>query len=489
MKKILGFIVAGGFGALMVLAIHGFFIESEQASASVKTEPTPVHQPYQSVSYMPGPPVNGPDFRSAAEMTVNAVVHIQTTFKGRTSMYDDFYGQLWEYFEGTPHWERGRKVIGYGSGVIISNDGYIVTNNHVVQDASKIEVTLNDKRQFSAELIGNDPSTDLALIKIESKDLPYLKYGDSDDVKIGEWVLAVGNPFNLTSTVTAGIVSAKARDINILGGNTAIESYIQTDAAVNKGNSGGALVNTKGELVGINAAIASNTGYYEGYSFAIPANIVQKVVSDFMEFGSIQRAFIGVIIREVDAELAEENEMDDIRGVYIADLSEGGGAEDAGIKVGDVIIDIDGIGVNSLSELLEVVGQHRPGDHVEITVIRNGDFLEYDVELKNEFGTVEVLKEEKAFFSEILEAQLGQVTTEEKNQLGINHGLKVLSVDDGGLLNRGDIKEGFIITSINGQSVRSKSNVEFAIKNTRNNMVRIEGVYPNGMRVVYSFSL
>lgn len=487
MKKIISIALIAGLGAFLALAINSIIVSNKTAASEQETnvQLTSV----QPTSYMPGPPVNGPDFRTAAEMSVNAVVHIRTAFKTKSSMYDDFYGQLWKFFEGTPYPGQGRMYIGYGSGVIISDDGYIVTNNHVVQDASEIEVTLNDKRKYLAEIIGNDPSTDLALIKIDEEGLPYLRYGNSDDVKIGEWVLAVGNPFNLTSTVTAGIVSAKARDINILGGHSAIESYLQTDAAVNKGNSGGALVNTKGELIGINAAIASNTGYYEGYSFAIPVNIVRKVVDDFMQFGEIQRAYIGVVIQEMTAELAEENKMDDIRGVYIARLSENGGAEEAGIEVGDIILKVDGLEVNSLSELLEVISQHRPGDEVVIEIVRDGKYMSYDIELKNEMGTLEIISSEEDYHSEYLGATLSKPDTEEKHYLGIDNGVKVKTIDQDGLLSRGGIKKGFIITSINDTKVFSQSDVDRIVKNSNYSMIKIEGVYPNGMRVIYSFDL
>ncbi|HOI33156.1 MAG TPA: trypsin-like peptidase domain-containing protein, partial [Bacteroidales bacterium] len=309
------------------------------------------------------------DFIDAAEKTVNAVVHIRTEIIRRSATYDDFFGSLRDYFYGNPHSTPSRRsLVGFGSGVVLSADGYIVTNNHVVEGADKIEVTFNDKRKMNATIIGTDPSTDLALIKVDADQLEYLEFGNSDDVRIGEWVLAVGNPFNLTSTVTAGIVSAKARNINILGNRSSIESFIQTDAVINRGNSGGALVNNQGELIGINAAIASHTGVYEGYSFAIPANIVRKVVDDLIRYGEPQRAYLGVEIREMTFELAEELEMKAIKGVYVAGTMENGGAAEAGIMAGDVILDVDDLEVNTLSQLLEVVGQHRPGDEVEVSV-------------------------------------------------------------------------------------------------------------------------
>ncbi len=382
----------------------------------------------------------------------------------------------------------GSATKNFGSGVIISDDGYIVTNNHVVEGADEIEVTLNDKRVFNAEIIGNDPSADLALIKIHTNDLPYIIYGNSDNVKIGEWVLAVGNPFNLTSTVTAGIVSAKARDINILGTHSSIKSFIQTDAVVNRGNSGGALVNIKGELIGINAAIASSTGFYEGYSFAIPVNIVKKVVNDLLQYGEIQRAYIGVIIQELDAKFAKENGIDEIKGVYVRSLTENGGAEEAGIKKGDIITNVDNYEVNSLSQLIEIVSQHKPGDEVKIDIVRNGKEMVFSVVLKNENGTINIVKKEKSFYNSQLGASFEKVTIVEKQYLGINNGLKIIKLEDG-LLKSGGVQKGFIITKINNIPVNLKANLEYALNNLSLGMLNIEGVYPNGMKVIYGFEM
>ena len=274
----------------------------------------------------------GESFVDAAEKTVNTVVHIRTEIVSKGNSYYDFFGSLLEQLYGGQMQVPNNVSVGYGSGVVISPDGYIVTNNHVVEGASKIEVTFNDKHKRTATIIGNDPSTDLALIKVDANDLEYLTFADSDQLRVGEWVLAVGNPFNLTSTVTAGIVSAKARNINILGDGSTIESFIQTDAAINPGNSGGALVNMDGNLVGINAAIASRTGSYEGYSFAIPSNIVKKVVEDFLQYGALQRAYIGVGIAEITEELAESKGIEVTSGLYVLDVHENGGAKAAGIK-------------------------------------------------------------------------------------------------------------------------------------------------------------
>ena len=350
-----------------------------------------------------------------------------------------------------------------------------------------MEVILNDKRVFAAEIIGLDPSTDLALLKIDVNRLPFIEFGNSDLVRVGEWVLAVGNPFNLTSTVTAGIVSAKARDINILGGHGAIESFIQTDAAVNRGNSGGALVNTQGELIGINAAIASNTGYYQGYSFAIPVNIVKKVIADLREYGEVQRAYIGVVIREIDQDFANDLKLDDIRGVYIDGLLEDGGAMDAGIEIGDVITHVNGMEVNSLAQLLEVIGQHNPGQQLEVRIIRNGTSRSFDVVLRTEDGSSRIVSRADEFYNERLGATFSPLSREERNTYDLRVGLQVVSLSEG-LMNKGGIRKGFIMTNVNGYAVNSESGLESALSENVG-QVKISGEYPNGMRVTFEFGL
>ncbi|HMM10910.1 MAG TPA: Do family serine endopeptidase [Bacteroidales bacterium] len=425
-------------------------------------------------------------FVEAAENTVNAVVHIRTEMRTRTTTYDDFFGSLREYLYGSPFHGNQRSVVGFGSGVVLSADGYIVTNNHVVEGADKIEVTFNDRRKMIAEVVGTDPTTDIALIKVDGRNLPYLNFGNSDEVKVGEWVLAVGNPFNLTSTVTAGIVSAKARNINILGNRSSIDSFIQTDAVINRGNSGGALVNTSGELIGVNAAIASRTGVYEGYSFAIPGNIVRKVVDDIIRFGEPQRAFIGVEIREMDEELAAKSGEENIRGVYVARVTENGGAAEAGIKAGDVILEVNKRPVNSLSQLLEAVGQYRPGDVVEILTLRNGKTRTVNVKLRNQDGNTQLATREATFFNNDLGATLARLSQNEKNDLKLRAGLRVVDVKDG-VLRRGGIGRDFIILQINGTPVDSREELESALNNTRSNTVRVQGMYPNGMRISFEF--
>lgn len=314
---------------------------------------------------------DGVNFSDAAEKTVNTVVHIQAEIVTRGNSYYDFFGPLLEQIYGRRIQVPDNVSIGFGSGVVISPDGYIVTNNHVVENARKVVVTFNDKHKREATIIGTDPTTDIALIKVDAENLEFLTFGDSDKVRVGEWVLAVGNPFKLTSTVTAGIVSAKARNINILGEGT-IESFIQTDAAVNPGNSGGALVNINGDLIGINAAIASRTGGYQGYSFAIPSNIAKKVVEDFLIYGSLQRAYLGISMIEITEEFGDYKGLDYLSGVYVADVFQGGAAQKAGIKKDDIILSVNGLTVDTRAQLMGALGQYRPGDVVDVK-IKRGD--------------------------------------------------------------------------------------------------------------------
>ena len=425
--------------------------------------------PLRPVNYIPGTPFNEPDFETAAASSIHAVVHIKTEFERKSNVYDDFFN-FFNYGQGMPN----QAIEAMGSGVIIDPEGFIVTNNHVVQDADNITVTLNDKRVFKATIIGADPSTDLALIKIEEKNLPFLSYGNSDEVRIGEWVLAVGNPFNLTSTVTAGIVSAKARDINILGSQGTVESFIQTDAAVNPGNSGGALVNLKGQLIGINAAIASGTGNYVGYSFAIPANIVKKVVDDFMKFGKIQRGILGIRYREIDDQFAKDKDLPSISGVYVQEVIDGGAAEKAGMKNGDVILQIQGFPVNSKSELQEIISQHNPGDKISLTVSREGKQLDLSLTLLTENKDIQII---------VHGATFQHITDSEKQRFRIDDGYKVVHLDNGLLRNSG-IREGFIVVAIDKQPVHSAEDLKEGFTSKRGGVL-IEGVYPNGMRAFY----
>lgn len=429
------------------------------------------------VSYLPESAAEN-NFVSAAEKTVNAVVHIHTKIVTKGNSYYDFFGPLLEQIYGGRMQVPENVADGYGSGVVISPDGYIVTNNHVVDGASTIEVSFNDKHKRQATLVGKDPNTDIALIKVDAEGLEYLAFGDSDQVHVGEWVLAVGNPFNLNSTVTAGIVSAKARNINILGDGT-IESFIQTDAAVNPGNSGGALVNVKGDLIGINAAIASRTGSYEGYSFAIPSNIAKKVVGDFLQFGSLQRAYLGVSVREVTEEVAEREGLDILSGVYVAALEPGCGAEKAGVKVGDVILSVNDLPVDTYSQLIGVIGQYRPGDAVKVRVSRGGDKMDFDVTLVNIHGNVEVMEDGGSFYNETLGIVLQPLSPALQSKLGINYGLKIVEVKDGILKKKG-VSDDFVILSVNNIKVSGEKDLNKAMVSGRNGKVRIEGTDTDG---------
>lgn len=421
----------------------------------------------------------GLDFTFAAEKTVHGVVHIQCETTVQSVFYDDFFSFL------LPPQSRERSYQTSGSGVIISEDGYVITNNHVVQDAETINVVLNDKRSFVARLVGNDPSSDLAVIKIEADGLDPLQFGNSDEVKIGEWVLAVGNPFNLTSTVTAGIVSAKARNINILGNkmsNAPIESFIQTDAAVNPGNSGGALVNLKGELVGINTAIASSTGSYTGYSFAIPSNIVRKVTSDLIQYGMTQKANIGVHFAEMDSKLAEVKGIKSVRGIYIGYVIKDGAADKAGIKDGDIITSIDGKSVNSNAEFNEVVAQHSPGDVVKVAIERDGKPFYFDVTLFNSMGNTDIIRNDTEAAEQILSGSFREVNDKEKQQYGISKGIVIEKVGKSPFARLG-IKNGFIITSIDKKVNISIEDIRQLEK--RKGKLIVEGFYPNDSRTYY----
>lgn len=420
-----------------------------------------------------------PDFTGAAERSVNAVVHVKTKMQGQyysqNSMFDFFFGNSNQQYQQP-------QVMPVGSGVCISSDGYIVTNNHVVNNSDYIEVVLDDKRTFTAKLIGTDQNTDIALLKIDADNLPFIPYGNSDNLKVGEWVLAVGNPFNLTSTVTAGIVSAKARNINM--SQYSIESFIQTDAAVNPGNSGGALVNINGNLVGINTAIASQTGSYVGYSFAVPVNIVKKVVADLLEFGEVQRAYLGINIASVDQKLAAEKGISETQGVYIDDVYENGAAAIAGINKGDVIVGVNEFAVKDIPQLQEQLTKYRPGDKIKIDLMRGEKKLTVDVILKNrENGTSFVKSEDLT----VLGSKFQSLSAEDKRQLRLNSGIKVLDIGNGKLKAVG-IRNGFIITSINHQSVTSVNEAKDIIDKTKG-VVLVEGVYPNGMYAYFSFAL
>lgn len=362
----------------------------------------------------------------------------------------------------------------------------------MVEGADKIQVHLNDNRMYEGTVVGRDPSTDIALLKINAENLSSVSYGNSDNVRVGEWVLAVGNPMNLTSTVTAGIVSAKARNINLLQYDPTrdvfpIESFIQTDAAVNPGNSGGALVNVNGDLVGINTAIASNTGTYTGYSFAVPVNIVKKVAADLLEFGSVQRAYLGVSIRDMDQKLADETKVGQIRGVYVNGVSDGGAAQQSGMKAGDVIMKVGNIDVNNVPQLQEQVSKFRPGNKVPVTVMRSGEEKVFDMTLRGKEGTTVAKVETRSEGMTALGAELRAVTSDEMKALAIQNGVKVTSIN-GGKFRSSGIREGFIITRIDQEAVNRPEDVERILANKKGGVL-IEGVYANGTKAYYGLGL
>ncbi len=434
------------------------------------------------------------DFTRAAELSVHAVVHVKTKTPMQVRSFGFPNDPFFEYFFGRPQQRQQEETPmqeGSGSGVIISEDGYIVTNNHVIDKSKEIEVTLNDNRSFQAKVIGADPNTDIALLKIEAENLPVILFGNSDSLKIGEWVLAVGNPFNLTSTVTAGIVSAKARSINILNAPMKIEAFIQTDAAVNPGNSGGALVNTRGELVGINTAIASQTGSYAGYAFAVPVSIVQKVVSDIRQFGVVQRAVLGVRMGDVTDKIAKEKNLKTLEGAYVDEVVANSAAEKAGIKKEDVIIKVNDVNIKSGAQLQEQIGRFSPGDKVNITVMRGNKPITLTVELKNSQGNTSMVTGTASL--DILGAEFKLPDEKLKNQLNLSYGVEVKSVSKGKFSQVG-IKPGFVIVKINNRSVKSVDDIKEILNDAINTndqfkVLNVAGIYPNGRITYYAINL
>ena len=419
------------------------------------------------------------DFTFAADQTVHGVVHVHT----KTMMGAQADNPILEWFYGD-RYSKPREVSGYGSGVIISDDGYIITNNHVIEGAENVEVTLNDKRILQAVVVGRDPSTDIALLKVKADNLPFIKYGDSDQLKLGEWVLAVGNPFNLTSTVTAGIVSAKGRSLGLLEGDYRIESFIQTDAALNMGNSGGALVNTKGQLVGITSAILSRSGDFAGNSFAIPVTIVKKVVDDLRQFGEVQRAIIGVNIRDVNSEDAEKYKLDKVKGVMITGIVDNGSAEAAGLKANDIIIAFDGVPVNTTSELQEQVGKRRPGDNSSVTYLRSGNEITVKVIMKNVAGNTNVVTAQTGT-DVVFGARLANLSSSDRNSFDVDYGVKVVELNEGKFRDLG-IRKGYIILNVNGKKVNSPSEVRQFTDN-ESSLKSIGGVQTDGTIFSYQF--
>ncbi|MBQ3233605.1 MAG: trypsin-like peptidase domain-containing protein [Alistipes sp.] len=427
-------------------------------------------------------PAEYPDLTYAAENAVKAVVNIVATKQVEGRQYFDPFFEFFGYPQGGT---QQREAKAGGSGVIISEDGYIVTNNHVIEGATKLRVTLPDGRAFDAKTIGTDPATDVALIKIDASGLPTLPFGSSDDLRLGEWVLAIGYPMELQSTITAGIVSAKARQLGALNNRYGIESFIQTDAAVNPGNSGGALVNTRGELVGINTIIKTSTGSYVGYSFAVPETIVRKVVVDLKESGVVQRAVLGISFRAIDQqfidELGDDSDIKEIGGIYVASVAEGGAASEAGLRKGDVILSVDGVAVNDSATFLEQIGKRRPGDEITLKLRRGEKEITTKATLQNKAGETSLLSPESVDVEAVLGGQFETISEKSAKALDIRGGVQVVKIKQGGLLERARIKEGYIITHINDRQIRSIDD----LARLTDKISSIDGVYPNGRASSY----
>lgn len=501
----------GLFGAMIVvsgLTAYGTFKVMEPKSLEALAEEYQNVQDsnFHHVNFAPvvsRGSVTDNDFTKAAELTVNAVVGITNK---QVQQYQQSYGGMndpfFDFFFGQRAPQRQQPQssdptpVGAGSGVIISSDGYIVTNNHVIDNAERLVVTLNDRREFEATLVGTDPNTDIALIKIDAKDLPTIAFGESDNLKIGEWVLAVGNPFMLNSTVTAGIVSAKARSLSsgMEGGKSiGIESFIQTDAAVNPGNSGGALVNTAGELVGINTAIYSQTGSYSGYSFAVPSSIVSKVVTDLKQYGTVQRALLGIMGGDVNGALAEQKELKVNEGVYVAEVAKDGAAESAGLKEGDVITSINKVNVKSMAQLQEQIARYRPGDKIQVTVDRNGKTVTVTATLKNMQGNTDVIQKKGL---DALGVTFKNQSAQELARYGVRSGVLVSKLEQNGAFYKSGVREKFLIVKINDVVVKSDKDIEKVYDELTTNrsadqepVMFIIGVYPNGKTAYYAVDL
>lgn len=411
------------------------------------------------------------DFTGAAGTVIPGVVHIKSRYGSGQYSINPMSGLYKNQTRSS------------GSGVIVSDDGFIVTNNHVIEDAERVEVVMYNNRSYNAKVVGHDPTTDLALLKIDAFDLPFVRYGDSDKVMPGEWVLAVGNPFELNSTVTAGIVSAKARNIGILADQNQyqIESFIQTDAAVNPGNSGGALVNLKGELIGINTAIATPTGTYAGYSFAVPVALVKKVMDDLLMYGKVQRGLLGVMINDVDALVARRFELPTTTGVYVSYVNENSAAEDAGILPGDVIVGINGNIVTNVSELQEIVARYRPGDNISVTYLREGKTSKVSATLKNKEGNTDITP--KVYDNVIEGAVFEDLTSEDLTQYDIRGGVRIKELTSGKWLSSG-VQEGYIITSIDNMSINDIADLNNVL-DVKNGYFSMEGIYSDGRKKVY----
>ncbi len=484
-----GGVAVGGYKLLEPAPVNG-------AQSTLASDPQVRYTSAMRSSAYAAP--EGLNFVAAAAAVTPAVVHVMTEYKAdpqqqghsQAMQMDPFLRQFFgDQLEGHGQREPQGGGEGSGSGVIIAANGYIVTNNHVIDKASKVTVVLDDKRKFDAEVVGADPSTDLAVLKVKADNLPFIKYGNSDEVKVGQWVLAVGNPFNLNSTVTAGIISAKGRSIGILSrekDNMGVESYIQTDAVVNPGNSGGALVNTSGDLIGINSAISSHTGSFEGYAFAVPSSIVSKVVDDLLKYKVVQRALLGVRIQEVDARLASEKKLNTLNGVYVQGLGEKSAAAAAGLKVGDIITDINGVMVNTSSQLQEQVSRFRPGDKIKVGYLRGSDKQVATATLFNASNTTAVVRELPAAAAITYEgAKVAPVSAKLQNLLGIQGGAQISGIKSSNFKETG-MADGFIITRIDKNTIVKPTDVQALLDQAKDNSgALIEGVYPDGRKAFY----
>lgn len=462
-------------GALTGLFVYTRFLDKDKLVTVDDKEKQQMEANARYTSMVPQSGVN--DFIFAAENTVHAVVHVKT----KATVSSNYSNPLYEFFYG-PGTNQEREVRGFGSGVIVTPDGFIVTANHVIDEADAVDVTLNDKRTFSAEVVGRDPSTDIALLKIKATGLPFIKFGNSDALRLGQWVLAVGNPFNLTSTVTAGIISAKGRELRLNDDQYSISSFIQTDAALNQGNSGGALVNTEGELIGITTAIYSPTGTYAGNSFAIPTSIVKKVYDDLKQYGEAQRGLMGVRITDVTEEIARKENLKEIKGVYLSEVMEDGAAKAAGLATNDVIVAINGETVETSSDLQEKVNRYRPGDKIEVTYLRKGRQDTKMVVLRNMDGGTGVVAQ-GSVSTIVYGATFAPLTSSERSQIGIDNGVRMTSVADGRLRDLG-LAKGSIIVTVNGQKVNSAADVRKATNNEKS-LSSIEGYTTDGTYFKY----
>jgi Do/DeqQ family serine protease len=501
MKKFINMLIPSilGSGLTIVVFMLTGLNQNNLPVFNVRQDPIPVHKTIYTVKE------NGKfvplDFTGVSKEVMNSVVHIKSTrkvqgsnqyFFNEQNPFGDMFGdELFRYFHGNPKPQNPNRSkpepfeqVGTGSGVIVGSKGYIVTNNHVVDQADDIEITLHNNDSYKAKVIGTDPSTDLALLQIKKDGLPAMQLGNSDQVEVGEWVMAIGNPFNLNSTVTAGIVSAKGRNINIIDDKSAIEAFIQTDAAINPGNSGGALVNLNGELIGINTAIASPTGSYAGYGFAIPANIVSKVVEDFMKYGMVQRAYLGIMIRDIDGNLTRNLHLKTNAGAFVDSLTDKSAAGQAGIQTGDVVVSVDDVPILKSADLLEQIGRHRPGDQVRVTVNRNGKELSYDITLANQKGIRKLIASNQQDILDVLGASFETINKDKADKLGIEGGVVVKELKGGILKNQTDITEGFIITGLNNEKVSSVDDLRKALKHQKGG-VMLEGIYENYPGVLF----